>query len=102
MTAERREDSKGNNDNDSDKEENGLRQQQRDVKLIAHILQRGVSEREIPESFREFIPPRDISKDTFKKAKSEFTKLDIEYRSDKELPREGLAHLKQNSIEAIA
>jgi len=102
MATERREDSKGNNDNDSDKEENILQQQKRDVKLIAHVLQHVVSERKIPESFREFIPPRGISQDTFEKAKSEFTKLDIEYRSDKELPREGLAHLKQNSIEAIA
>src|SRR5215207_4839396 len=90
MVAERREDSKGNNDNDSDKDENSLQRQQRDVK-----------EREIQETFRESIPPRDISQDAFEKAKTEFTKLDTEYRSDKELPREELARLKQNSIEII-
>jgi hypothetical protein len=101
MVAERREDSKGNNDNDSDKDENSLQRQQRDVKLIKHELQRGVKEREIQETFREFIPPRDISQDVFEKAKTEFTKLDTEYRSDKELPREELARLKQNSIEII-
>jgi len=101
MVAERREDSKGNNDNDSDKDENSLQRQQRDVKLIKHELQRGVKEREIQETFRESIPPRDISQDAFEKAKTEFTKLDTEYRSDKELPREELARLKQNSIETI-
>ena len=46
MAAERREGTKGNNENDSD-EGNNLQRQQRDVKLIAHELQRGVCEREI-------------------------------------------------------
>ena len=102
MAAEKREDSKGNNDNDSDKEENSLqRQQKRDVKLITHELQRGVSEKEIRDTFREFIPSQNIAQDAFEKAKTEFTKLDTEYRSDKELPREELARLKQNSIEII-
>jgi hypothetical protein len=102
MAAEKREDSKGNTDNDSDKEENSLqRQQKRDVKLITHELQRGVSEKEIRDTFREFIPSQNIAQDAFEKAKTEFTKLDTEYRSDKELPREELARLKQNSIEII-
>jgi hypothetical protein len=102
MAAEKREDSKGNTDNDSDKEENNLqRQQKRDVKLITHGLQRGVSEKEIRDTFREFIPSQNIAQDAFEKAKTEFTKLDTEYRSDKELPREELARLKQNSIEII-
>jgi hypothetical protein len=101
MAAERREDSKGNNDSDSDKEENSLQRQQRDVKLIPHELQRGVSEREIRDTFREFIPPQSISHDAFEKGNTEFTKLDTEYSSDKELPREELARLKQNSIETI-
>ena len=39
---------------------------------------------------------------TFEKAKGEFTKLHTEYSLDKELPREDLARLKQNSIEVIA
>jgi hypothetical protein len=102
MAAEKREDSKGNTDNDSDKEENSpQRQQKRDVKLITHELQRGVSEKEIRDTFREFIPSQNIAQDAFEKAKTEFTKLDTEYRSDKELPREELARLKQNSIEII-
>ena len=102
MAAEKREDSKGNTDNDSDKEENSLqRQQKRDVKLITHELQRGVSEKEVRDTFREFIPSQNIAQDAFEKAKTEFTKLDTEYRSDKELPREELARLKQNSIEII-
>jgi hypothetical protein len=102
MAAEKREDSKGNTDNDSDKEENSLqRQQKRDVKLITHELQRGVSEKEIRDTFREFIPSQNIAQDAFEKAKTEFTKLDTEYRSDKELPGEELARLKQNSIEII-
>ena len=102
MAAEKREDSKGSTDNDSDKEENSLqRQQKRDVKLITHELQRGVSEKEIRDTFREFIPSQNIAQDAFEKAKTEFTKLDTEYRSDKELPREELARLKQNSIEII-
>jgi hypothetical protein len=103
MAAEKREDSKGNTDNDSDKEENSLqRQQKRDVELITHELQRGgVSEKEIRDTFREFIPSQNIAQDAFEKAKTEFTKLDTEYRSDKELPREELARLKQNSIEII-
>jgi hypothetical protein len=102
MAAEKREDSKGNTDNDSDKEENSLqRQQKRDVKLITHELQRGVSEKEIRDTFREFIPSQNIAQDAFEKAKTEFTKLDTEHRSDKELPREELARLKQNSIEII-
>ena len=102
MAAEKREDSKGNTDNDSNKEENSLqRQQKRDVKLITHELQRGVSEKEIRDTFREFIPSQNIAQDAFEKAKTEFTKLDTEYRSDKELPREELARLKQNSIEII-
>jgi len=102
MAEEKREDSKGNTDNDSDKEENSLqRQQKRDVKLITHELQRGVSEKEIRDTFREFIPSQNIAQDAFEKAKTEFTKLDTEYRSDKELPREELARLKQNSIEII-
>ena len=102
MAAEKREDSKGNTDNDSDKEENSLqRQQKRDVKLITHELQRGASEKEIRDTFREFIPSQNIAQDAFEKAKTEFTKLDTEYRSDKELPREELARLKQNSIEII-
>jgi hypothetical protein len=102
MAAEKREDSKGNTDNDSDKEENSLqRQQKHDVKLITHELQRGVSEKEIRDTFREFIPSQNIAQDAFEKAKTEFTKLDTEYRSDKELPREELARLKQNSIEII-
>jgi hypothetical protein len=102
MAEEKRKDSKGNTDNDSDKEENSLqRQQKRDVKLITHELQRGVSEKEIRDTFREFIPSQNIAQDAFEKAKTEFTKLDTEYRSDKELPREELARLKQNSIEII-
>jgi hypothetical protein len=102
MAAEKREDSKGNTDNDSDKEENSLqRQQKHDVKLITHELQRGVSEKEIRDTFREFIPSQNIAQDAFEKAKTEFTKLDTEHRSDKELPREELARLKQNSIEII-
>jgi hypothetical protein len=102
MAAEKSEDSKGNTDNDSDKEENSLqRQQKHDVKLITHELQRGVSEKEIRDTFREFIPSQNIAQDAFEKAKTEFTKLDTEYRSDKELPREELARLKQNSIEII-
>jgi hypothetical protein len=103
MAAEKREDSKGNTDNDSDKEENSLqRQQKRDVKLITHELQRGgVSEKEIRDTFREFMPSQNIAQDAFEKAKTEFTKLDTEHRSDKELPREELARLKQNSIEII-
>ena len=102
MAAEKREDSKGNTDNDSDKEENSpQRQQKRDVKLITHELQRGVSEKEIRDTFREFIPSQNIAQDAFEKAKTEFTKLDTEYRSDKELPGEELARLKQNSIEII-
>ena len=100
MAAERRKGTKGNNENDSD-EGNNLQRQQRDVKLIAHELQRGVCEREIQETLGEFIPPRDISKEAFENAKSEFIKLDTEYRSDKELPREDLTRLKQNSIETI-
>jgi len=104
MAAERRKDNKGNNDNDTDKEENSLqRQQKRDVKLITHELQRGgVSGKEIRGTFREFIPSGNISQDSFEKAKTEFTKLDTEYGSDKELPREELARLKQNSIETIS
>src|SRR5215212_5758215 len=87
---------------DSNKEENSLqRQQKRDVKLITHELQRGASEKEIRDTFREFIPSQNIAQDAFEKAKTEFTKLDTEYRSDKELPREELARLKQNSIEII-
>lgn len=101
MAAERREGSKGNKDNGSDKEENNLQRQQRDMKLTTHELQRGVSEREIQDTLREFIPPQNISQESFGKAKTEFTKLDTEYRSDKELPREELARLKQNSIETI-
>ena len=102
MAEEKRKDSKGNTDNDSDKEENSLqRQQKRDVKLITHELQRGASEKEIRDTFREFIPSQNIAQDAFEKAKTEFTKLDTEYRSDKELPREELARLKQNSIEII-
>jgi hypothetical protein len=100
MATERREGIKGNNENDSDEEDN-LQRQQRDVKLIAHEIQRGVCEREIRETFGQFIPPRNTSKEAFEKAKSEFIKLDTDYRSDKELPREDLTRLKQNSIETI-
>ena len=101
MAAERREDSKDNDDNDSNKEEKCPQRQQRDMKLIIHELQHGESERKFRDTFREFIPPRDISKEAFEKAKSEFIKLDTDYRSDKELPHEDLTRLKQNSIETI-
>jgi hypothetical protein len=100
MAMEGREGSKGNNENESDKEDN-LQRQQHDVKLIAHEIHRGVYEREIRETFGQFIPPRDISKEVFEKAKSEFIKLDTDYCSDKELPREDLTRLKQKSIETI-
>jgi Na+-transporting NADH:ubiquinone oxidoreductase subunit NqrC len=54
MMAERRE------------EENSL-QQERDVKLIARLLQLGVSESEIRETFEKGMLPRDISQETFEK-----------------------------------
>lgn len=101
MAAERREDNKGNDDNDSNKEEKRPQRGQRDMKLIIHELQHGESERKFRDTFREFIPARDISKEAFEKAKSEFIKLDTDYRSDKKLPREDLTRLKQNSIETI-
>jgi hypothetical protein len=100
MATERREGINGNNENDSN-EEDKLQRQRRGVKLTAHEIQRSVCEREIQETFGQFIPPRDISKEAFEKAKSEFIKLDRDYRSDKELPREDLTRLKQNSIETI-
>ncbi len=103
MAAERREYSRGNDDNDSNREEKCPQRQQRDTKLIIHELQHGESEseRKFRDTFREFIPPRDISKEAFEKAKGEFIKLDTDYRSDKGLPHEDLTPLKQNSIETI-
>jgi len=100
MATERREGINGNNENDSN-EEDKLQRQRRGVKLTAHEIQRSVCEREIRETLGQFLPPRDISKEAFEKAKSEFIKLDRDYRSDKELPREDLTRLKQNSIETI-
>jgi hypothetical protein len=100
MATERRKGIKGSNENDSDEEDN-LQRQQRDVKLIAHEIQHGVCERKIRETFGQFTPQRDISKEAFEKAKSEFIKLHTDYRSDKELLREDLTRLKQNSIETI-
>jgi len=93
--AERREDSRGNNS--GDKEENSM-QQQSNVKLIGRLLRLGISESEIREAFREFVPPQE----TFEEARAEFTKRDMEYSSNEELPQQELAHLKQNTIEAIA
>ena len=61
MAAERREGTKGNNENDSN-EGNNLQRQKRDVKLIAHELQRGVCENEIQEKFGEFTQTLDILK----------------------------------------
>jgi hypothetical protein len=101
MAAKRYEGTKGNNENDRDEEEKCPQLQQRDMKLITYEPQDGVSERKFRDTFREFIPPENISQDAFEKAKSEFIKLDTDYRSDKELPRQDLTHLKQNSIETI-
>src|SRR5215213_3990763 len=42
------------------------------------------------------------SEETFEKARSEFTKLDKEYRENKGLPRQDLARSKQNNEEALA
>jgi hypothetical protein len=94
MTTERREDGKGN----SDMEEDSLQQQQDKVKKIARLLQLGLSEIDIRESYIQAMP----SEETFEKARSEFTKLDKEYRENKELPRQDLARSKQNNEEALA
>lgn len=94
MTTERREDGKGN----SDIEEDSLQQQQDEVKKIARLLQLGLSEIDIRESYIQDMP----SEETFEKARSEFTKLDKEYRENKELPRQDLARSKQNNVEALA
>ena len=94
MTTERREDGKGN----SDIKEDSLQQQQDEVKKIARLLQLGLSEIDIRESYIQNMP----SEETFEKARSEFTKLDKEYRENKELPRQDLARSKQNNEEALA
>lgn len=94
MTTERREDGKGN----SDMEEDSLQQKQDKVKKIARLLQLGLSEIDIRESYIQAMP----SEETFEKARSEFTKLDREYRENKELPRQDLARSKQNNEEALA
>jgi len=94
MTTERREDGKGN----SDMEEDSLQQKQDEVKKIARLLQLGLSEIDIRESYIQAMP----SEETFEKARSEFTKLDREYRENKELPRQDLARSKQNNEEALA
>ena len=94
MTTERREDGKGN----SDMEEDSLQQKQNKVKKIARLLQLGLSEIDIRESYIQAMP----SEETFEKARSEFTKLDREYRENKELPRQDLARSKQNNEEALA
>ena len=94
MTTERREDGKGN----SDMEEDILQQKQDEVKKIARLLQLGLSEIDIRESYIQAMP----SEETFEKARSEFTKLDREYRENKELPRQDLARSKQNNEEALA
>ena len=94
MTTERREDGKGN----SDMEEDSLQQKQDEVKKIARLLQLGLSEIDIRESYIQAMP----SEETFEKTRSEFTKLDREYRENKELPRQDLARSKQNNEEALA
>jgi hypothetical protein len=94
MTTERREDGKGN----SDMGEDSLQQKQDEVKKIARLLQLGLSEIDIRESYIQAMP----SEETFEKARSEFTKLDREYRENKELPRQDLARSKQNNEEALA
>ena len=94
MTTERREDGKGN----SDMEEDSLQQKQDEVKKIARLLQLGLSEIDIRESYIQAMP----SEETFENARSEFTKLDREYRENKELPRQDLARSKQNNEEALA
>jgi hypothetical protein len=94
MTTERREDGKGN----SDMEEDSLQQKHDKVKKIARLLQLGLSEIDIRESYIQAMP----SEETFEKARSEFTKLDREYRENKELPRQDLARSKQNNEEALA
>ena len=94
MTTERREDGKGN----SDMEEDSLQQKQDEVKKIARLLQLGLSEIDIRESYIQAMP----SEETFENARSEFTKLDKEYRENKELPRQDLARSKQNNEEALA
>jgi hypothetical protein len=94
MTTERREDGKGN----SDMGEDSLQQKQDEVKKIARLLQLGLSEIDIRESYIQAMP----SEETFEKARSEFTKLDKEYRENKELPRQDLARSKQNNEEALA
>ena len=94
MTTERREDGKGN----SAMEEDSLQQKQDEVKKIARLLQLGLSEIDIRESYIPAMP----SEETFEKARSEFTKLDREYRENKELPRQDLARSKQNNEEALA
>jgi hypothetical protein len=93
MTTERREDGKGN----SDMGEGSLQQKQDKVKKIARLLQLGLSEIDIRESYIQAMP----SEETFEKARSEFTKLDREYRENKELPRQDLARSKQNNEEAL-
>ena len=94
MTTERREVGKGN----SDMEEDSLQQKQDEVKKIARLLQLGLSEIDIRESYIQAMP----SEETFENARSEFTKLDREYRENKELPRQDLARSKQNNEEALA
>ena len=95
MTTERREDDgKGN----SDIKEDSLQQQQDEVKKIARLLQLGLSEIDIRESYIQAVP----AEETFENARSEFTKLDREYRENKELPRQDLARSKQNNEEALA
>jgi hypothetical protein len=70
------------------------------LRLSPHLLQLGLSEDEIKQSYMEFIPPKVVSENTFEEAKLEFIRLDKKYRSNKELPRQDLARNKQkNTIE---
>jgi hypothetical protein len=72
------------------------------LRLSPHLLQLGLSEDEIKQSYMEFIPPKVVSENTFEEAKLEFIRLDKKYRSNKELPRQDLERNKQNTIETIA